>query len=104
MNITTSPTIESIYDRIVYTVPEGSAAVIPAPSSTNTTVAYSYCYGVHGNPVAGVPITIKMMDVSTSANKGSYLSDAFTFTSDIRGVATTEIPRGTAFRFKKENN
>lgn len=99
-DITISPTLEELYNRIVYTVPEGPIYPIPAPSSANVTRVYSYCYDVHGRPVAGVPITIKMMDVSTSANKGSYLSDAFTFTSDEYGVATAEIPRGISFRFR----
>jgi hypothetical protein len=61
---------------------------------------YSYCYDTHGRPAAGIPITIKMMDVSTTTAKGSYLSDAFTFYSDEFGVAKTEIPRGTGFRFR----
>lgn len=100
-NISISPTVEEIYNKIVFTVPEGPVIPIPAPSSVNTTVVYSYCYDTNGRPVAGVPITIKMMDVINTANlKGSYLSDAFTFTSDIHGVARAEIPRGTSFRYR----
>jgi len=97
------PLIKSIYDRIVFTVPDGPAVTIPAPSSNNVTVAYSYCYDVHGVPVAGVPITIKLMEVITPLPYGSYLSDEFTFYSDQYGVAYSEIPRGTSFRFRTKS-
>lgn len=93
-------TVNDIYERIVFTTPEGPVVPIPAPTANNVTIAYSYCYDTHGQPVAGVPITIKLMEVVSPLPKGSYLSDEITFVSNVDGIAMTEIPRGTSFRFR----
>lgn len=93
--------VADIYNRIIFQVPDGPAVLIPAPSSNNSTLAWAYCYDELGRPVAGTIITLKLIETCpTTTRKGSFLSQEFTTVSNQYGIATTEIPRGSIFKFR----
>lgn len=93
-------TVNQIYDKIVFQVPNGPVVTIPPPACSNTTIAWSYCYDGNGLPVSGMKFYIKLSEVLNTNITGAYSADEITFESNNEGVAFTEIPRGSNFRFR----
>lgn len=89
--------IQGIHDRIVWQVPDGPVAVIPAPSGPTKTIAWAYCYDVHGALAAGIEVVIRMRDAVGS--KGAYSAQVVKALSGANGIATLEIPRNPKARF-----
>ncbi|MGI2326057.1 MULTISPECIES: hypothetical protein [unclassified Methylococcus] len=83
--------VQAINDRIVYNVPAGPVVSIPAPSGPTKTIAWTYCYDVHGALAAGIEVMIRMRDAVGS--KGAYSAQVVKALSGADGIATLEIPR-----------
>jgi hypothetical protein len=88
--------LQDIYDRIVFSVPEGPAAVVPAPGVGQTTV-WAMCYDEEGQPESGVTLTVQCVKAE---DPGAFDSVPVVLTSDETGLAAGAIPRGAGLRFQ----
>lgn len=89
--------VQTINDRIVYNVPAGPVVSIPAPSGPTKTIAWAYCYDVHGALAAGIEVVIRMRDAG--GLKGAYSAQVVKALSGADGIATLEIPRNPKAHF-----
>lgn len=82
--------ITAMEARLAEQVPEGPVSVVPQPDPGRTTV-WITCHDPYGNPEADVKITLRCIK---NALGGAMDSAPITMTSDVDGMASTEILRG----------
>lgn len=85
-------------ERIVFQVPDGPVITLAAPVAGQTT-AWTVCYDEHGVAEAGVSIQVKLY-AGIQGPGAAYDGATLTATSGANGVASLQLPRNAALRFK----
>ena len=80
--------------RLAEQVPgEEPVLVIPAPPNETTTVAWVRCWNAHGQPRAGVKISLGLKNLSGRSGE-AFSQNVVSALSNAEGIASLIIPRG----------